>query len=131
MGENIPRSTILQLSSKNATSSNSNVDWTNTTPSITIKNGDQINVRMAVVDIGLSDNVSDIVLKDDLTITFTYGFYIIRGNEYNGFMGSGVQAIPPINSNYELYYVSESTDYTQANKIHKWGKIFLDRQYYS
>ena len=118
MGENIPRSTILQLSSKNATSSNSNVDWTNTTPSITIKNGDQINVRMAVVDIGLSDNVSDIVLKDDLTITFTYGFYIIRGNEYNGFMGSGVQAIPPINSNYELYYVSESTDYTQANKIY-------------
>lgn len=105
------KSTILQLSAKNATSSNSNVDWTNTTQSVTIKNGDQVNVRMAVIDIGLEDGVSDIVLTEDLVVTLNFGYYLISGPEYMAFMGWGVPGNGQLPPSYEIYYLAKVLDF--------------------
>ena len=70
--------TLINLSSFNSDSKNSNSEWTNTLPkAITVKNGASISLKQAFLDINTSGQYQVISINQDITIGFTFGFAVL------------------------------------------------------
>ena len=63
------KTTLVELSYKNAIKTNGVSEWTNTIKQTIIKSGDTINVKMCFIDSGADSN-ADILINDDVTINF-------------------------------------------------------------